>query len=89
MANGHDGGVDGTMSRIFDAHYRALKLQPLSQLTLTAPLTQGSLFAAKTTPRPGSGCFRGGAFCLRQGAWRSWGMRVSSSWQVWVMLLGM
>ena len=37
MANGHDGGVGGTRTRISDAHYRALKLQPLSQLALTAP----------------------------------------------------
>ena len=42
MANGHDGRVGGMMYRIFDAHYGILKLQPLSQLTLTAPLVQGS-----------------------------------------------
>ena len=42
MAERHDGGVGGMMSRISGTHYRAFKLQPLSQLTLTAPLTQGS-----------------------------------------------
>ena len=47
MANGHDGGVGGMMSRISGAHYRTLKLQPLSQLTLTAPLAQGSYGAVR------------------------------------------
>ena len=47
MANGHDGGVGGMMFRIFDAHYRGLKLQPLSQLSLTAPLAQGSYGTAR------------------------------------------
>ena len=47
MANGHDGGVGGTMCRISGAHYRTFKLQPLSQLTLTAPLAQGSYGAVR------------------------------------------
>ena len=37
MANGHDGGVGGTRLRIFSAHYRAFKLQPLSRLRRQLP----------------------------------------------------
>ena len=47
MANGHDGGVGGMMSRISGTHYRAFKLQPLSRLSATAPLTQGSYGAVR------------------------------------------
>ena len=37
-----DGGVGGARQRIFDGALRGWQLQPLSQLTLTAPLAQGS-----------------------------------------------
>ena len=47
MAERHDGGVGGMMSRISGAHYRAFKLQPLSRLSATAPLTQGSYGAVR------------------------------------------
>ena len=43
MANGHDGGVGGTRLRIFSAHYRAFKLQPLSRLRRQLPLHRGAI----------------------------------------------
>ena len=51
MAERHDGGVGGMMSRISGTHYRAFKLQPLSRLSATAPLTQGRWHAVGVTER--------------------------------------
>ena len=51
MANGHDGGVGGMRQRISGAHYVSFKLQPLSRLSPTAPLAQGSYGAVRRRKR--------------------------------------
>ena len=56
------------MFRIFDAHYVPFKLQPLSQLTLTAPLAQGSYLEGACRNRRGGDA--AGAVCGGMGSSR-------------------